>query len=53
MNDHLLKRFTLIKKLDYFIEESVYYRVHSEGLHGSKKSILLNKDKEIGKLLLT
>jgi len=26
----ILKRFTLLKQLDYFIEESIYYRTHSE-----------------------
>ncbi len=26
----ILKRFTLLKKIDYFIEESIYYRTHSE-----------------------
>lgn len=38
----LLKRFTAIKKIDYFIEESVYYRTHSENISTSNKIIIWN-----------
>ncbi len=42
-DERLLKRFTAIKKIEYFIEESVYYRTHSEDI-SSKKKVLWNKD---------
>jgi hypothetical protein len=41
-DERLLKRFTAIKKMNYFIEESVYYRTHSEDLLVSNKKILWN-----------
>jgi len=50
MTDNLLKRFTLLKNMEYFIEESVYYRTHSEELDDTKKQILLHANKETGKI---
>jgi len=41
-DERLLKRFTAIKKIEYFIEESVYYRTHSEDISGLDKKILWN-----------
>lgn len=41
-DERLLKRFTAIKKIEYFIEESVYYRTHSEDISGFDKKILWN-----------
>lgn len=52
VTDHLIKRFTLLKKIEYFIEESVYYRAHSESMHSEKKVTLLKKENEIGKILV-
>lgn len=52
MSDHLIKRFTLLKKIDYFIEESVYYRTHSESIQLGNKIILLKKQNETGKILV-
>jgi hypothetical protein len=42
MNDAnvILKRFTLLKKLDYFIEESIYYRTHSESFFYPKNTLI-------------
>jgi hypothetical protein len=40
-NNIILKRFTLLKRLDYFIEESIYYRTHSESFL-NKKNTLIN-----------
>lgn len=50
MSNNLLKRFTLLKNMEYFIEESVYYRTHSDELDECKKQIILNKNKEVGKI---
>lgn len=50
VSDVLLKRFTLLKRMEYFIEESVYYRTHSDSIVESRKKILLNSGKEIGQI---
>jgi len=50
VSDVLLKRFTLLKRMEYFIEESVYYRTHSDSIVESRKEILLNSSKEIGQI---
>jgi len=50
VSDVLLKRFTLLKRMEYFIEESVYYRTHSDSIVESRKKILLNSSKEIGQI---
>jgi|LakMenE18May11ns_1017448.scaffolds.fasta_scaffold9654189_2 hypothetical protein len=44
----LLKRFTLIKNLEYFIDESVYYRTHSDSFLNPRYS-LYKLDEEVGK----
>jgi hypothetical protein len=36
----LLKRFTIAKKLDYYIEESIYYRTHSESMNINSRKVL-------------
>lgn len=36
----LLKRFTIAKKLDYYIEESIYYRTHSESMNINLRKVL-------------
>lgn len=43
-NNLILRRFTLLKKLDYFIEESVYYRTHSESFSYPKKTLINIKE---------
>jgi hypothetical protein len=35
----LLKRFTLIKKMEYLIDESVYYRTHSDSFSHPKYNL--------------
>ena len=52
IDDRLLKRFTEIKKIEYFIEESVYYRTHSEEMIKDNKMILWNSKQESGKIPL-
>lgn len=44
IDDRLLKRFTAIKKIEYYIEESVYYRTHFSDLTGLEKKILWNPE---------
>lgn len=46
-DNRLLKRFTAIKSIDYFIEESVYYRTHSEDISDVNKKILWNNQLNI------
>lgn len=46
-DERLLKRFTAIKKMEYFIEESVYYRTHSEDMSISNRKILWNPESNI------
>lgn len=50
MSDILIKRFTLLKKLEYFIEESVYYRTHSDSMTESAKGVILKNNEETGKI---
>lgn len=35
----LLKRFTLLKKLEYFIDESVYCRTHSDSFSNPRYNL--------------
>lgn len=50
MDDNLLRRFTLIKNIEYFIEESVYCRSHSDSFSGLLKEILLKNNYQEGKV---
>jgi hypothetical protein len=36
----LLKRFTIAKKLEYYIEESIYYRTHSDSININSRKVL-------------
>lgn len=51
-DERLLKRFTAIKNIEYYIEESVYYRTHSDQFIEDKKKILWNSKNQSGKILL-
>lgn len=50
IDNRLLKRFTILKRLDYYINESVYYRNFSEDMPKKNKSILWQYDKDSGKM---
>lgn len=50
VDDRLLKRFTAIKNIDYYIEESVYYRTHFSDLLGLEKKLLWNAQDKINKV---
>ena len=52
LSDHLIKRFTLLKKIEYFIEESVYYRTHHDAMHGQEKKILIKSEESSGKVFI-
>lgn len=52
VSDRLLKRFTLLKTLEYYIELSAYYRTHSENF-SYKKLSLYKPDNENGKAKIT
>jgi hypothetical protein len=48
--DRLLKRFTVLKRLEYYIQESVYYRTYSEEIQGSIKKTLWTVGSDSGKI---
>lgn len=48
-DQRLLKRFTTIKKTEYWIEESVYYRTHMDQFNDSK-SVLWNTRDHCGSI---
>lgn len=50
ISETLLKRFTLLKNLEYFIEESVYYRSHFDEISTATKTVLLSRGAESGKI---
>lgn len=43
-DERLLKRFTTIKKTEYWIEESVYYRTHMEEFKNPKGTLWIATD---------
>lgn len=50
LNDRLLKRFTILKKLDYYIEESVYYRTNNEDMRPQNRKPIWLFGEESGKI---
>lgn len=55
MNDvdnRLLKRFTIIKKLDYYIKESVYYRSFSEEINLNRRFVLWKLEEDSGNIAI-
>lgn len=55
MNDSdisLLKRFTILKNLEYYIKESVYYRSFSEEMPVHKRSVIWNYNDNSGNIAL-
>jgi hypothetical protein len=40
----LLKRNSIVQKLDYYIEESIYYRTHSEQFANHKIKVINLKE---------
>lgn len=52
IDDRLLKRFTAIKKIEYYIEESVYYRTHFSDLIGLEKKTLWNPESSISRVCI-
>jgi hypothetical protein len=45
----LLKRFTIAKKLQYYIEESIYYRTHSDSININARKVLWRIEDAEGK----
>jgi hypothetical protein len=50
VEDRLLKRFTILKRLEYYINESVYYRTYSEDIKSDNKKVLWHYGSESGKI---
>lgn len=48
--ERLLKRFTILKNLEYFIQESVYYRTFSEDIVNKRKYVLWTLGSDCGKI---
>lgn len=48
----LLKRFTILKNLEYYIKESVYYRSFSEEMPVDKRDIIWNYNDNSGNIAL-
>lgn len=52
LENRLLKRYTVLKKLEYYINESIYYRSNSEDMRLDKKIELWNFASDSGKINL-
>jgi len=50
IDNRLLKRFTVLKNLEYYIQESVYYRSFSDDINPQDRKVLWNYDKDSGKI---
>jgi hypothetical protein len=50
IDDRLLKRFTVLKNLEYYIQESVYYRSFSDDINISVRKVLWNYSEDSGKI---
>jgi len=50
VEDRLLKRFTVLKKLEYYIQESVYYRSFFDDMSSSKRKPMWNYSDDCGKI---
>ncbi len=50
LENRLSKRYLVVNKIDYYIEESVYYRSFSEDMNSEKRKVLYNIDDSQGKL---
>lgn len=48
--ERLLKRFTILKNLEYYIQESVYYRTFSEDIADKSKYVLWTLGSDYGKI---
>lgn len=53
LENRLSKRYLILKDIDYFIEESVYYRSFSEDVLPHKRKVLYNSVEKEGKLKLS
>jgi hypothetical protein len=52
MSNRLSKRYIALNYLEYYIEESVYYRSFSEDIHIDKRQVLYTSPNEEGKVEL-
>lgn len=52
VQDRLLKRYTVLKKLEYYINESVYYRSNGEDMKSDNRLELWNFASDSGKIRL-
>lgn len=50
LENRLSKRYLVLNKIDYYIEESVYYRSFSEDINPNKRKVLYNLEDSEGKL---
>lgn len=52
IEDRLLKRFTVLKKLEYYIQESVYYRSFFDDMAASDRQPIWNYNTDCGKITI-
>lgn len=50
LKNRLSKRYLTLKNIEYYIEESVYYRSFSEDIVPSNRRVLYNSSQKEGKL---
>lgn len=50
LKNRLSKRYLTLKNIEYYIEESVYYRSFSEDIVPSNRRVLYNNSQKEGKL---
>jgi hypothetical protein len=52
VSNRLLKRFTVLKNLEYYIQESVYYRSFSEDMLPDSRKAMWKYDDDSGKIFV-
>ena len=52
VEDRLLKRFTILKKMEYFISESIYYRSNSDVIYPNRRQFLWKTDLQSARIAL-
>lgn len=50
IENRISKRYIILNKIDYYIEESVYYRSFSDEIINENRKVLFNSSSSEGKL---
>jgi hypothetical protein len=50
--DRISKRYFILDRLDYYIQESVYYRSYSDDIGHNVRQVLYNNGDESGSIVI-